>query len=190
MADDVEAAVSAGVDWVQVRERELGDRALLELCDTLNAATRRGAAQRGGHACLLVNRRIDLALCSGADGVHLGFDAVDPVTARQLLGERALIGASTHAAQEIDVATGLSYVHLAPIFTPLSKPASRPPLGVSALRDAAQRGLPVLAQGGVDASNAATLRQAGASGVAVTGAILKAREPGRAAREIREALDA
>jgi len=189
LAESVEAAVCAGVDWLQVRDRELGDRALLELCDTLGAAARRGAARRRGRVRVIVNRRIDLALSSGADGVHLGFDAVDPPTARQLLGERMLIGASTHATEEVDAAAGLSYAQLAPIFPPRSKAGSRPPLGLAALRAASQRGLPVLAQGGIDADNAHAVLRAGAAGVAVTGAILQAENPGAATRALREALD-
>jgi len=190
LAESVEAAVCAGVDWLQIRERELGDRALLDLCDTLGAAARRGAARRGSRVRLIVNRRIDLALSSGADGVHLGFDAVDATSARGLLGERALIGISAHSAQEIDATAGLSYAQLAPIFPPLSKPTSRPPLGLSVLGQASRCGLPVLAQGGVDADNARAVIRSGAAGVAVTGAILQDRDPGRAARKIREALDA
>lgn len=185
----MEAAVCAGVDWLQVRERELGDRALLELCDTLGAAARRGAARRGGRVRLLVNRRVDLALCSGADGVHLGFDALDPASARQLLGERALIGASTHALEEIDTTAGLSYAQLAPIFPPCSKATSRPPLGLSVLRQASRCGLPILAQGGIDADKARAALRSGAAGVAVTGAILQSADPGHAAREIRRSLD-
>ena len=189
LTESVEAAVCAGVDWLQVRERELETSTLLELCDQLGAAAQRGAARRGGHVQLLINRRIDLALCCDADGVHLGFDAVDARTARELLGEEALIGASTHAPEEVDAAAGLSYAHLAPIFPPISKPSGRPALGLAALREASRRGLPVLAQGGIDADNARAVMGSGAAGVAVTGAILQAEDPGRATRALREALN-
>ena len=155
----------------------------------IGAATRRGAARRGGSARLLINRRIDIALAGRADGVHLGFDAVDPRSARKLLGEHALIGTSTHGPQEIDLSVGLSYAQLAPVFPPISKAASRPPLGLSELEKASAHELPVLAQGGVDASNARAVIRSGAAGVAVTGAILQATDPGHAARAIREALD-
>jgi thiamine-phosphate pyrophosphorylase len=186
----VEAAVRGGVDWVQVRERDLEGRALLEFADAVAAAARRGARERGATARVLVNRRADVALAIEADGVHLGFDAMDPTDARRVLGDTALVGRSAHAASEIAAAPELSYAHLAPIFAPLSKPVERAPLGLSALAEAAGCGVPVLAQGGIDRDNARAAIDAGAAGVAVTGAILLADDPAAAAGALREALDA
>ena len=136
-----------------------------------------------------MNRRSDVALAIGAEGVHLGFDAVGTEVARQLLGPDALLGVSCHAPEEVHAAAGASYAHLAPIFPPLSKAASRPALGLSALR-AAAGARPVLAQGGVEASNAGACLEAGAAGIAVTGAVLMADDPGAAAAALRAALDA
>jgi thiamine-phosphate pyrophosphorylase len=183
------AAVRAGVDWVQVRERELGGAALLAHAESVAEAARAGARARGGRARVIVNRRADVALALGADGVHLGFDAMDVAAARRLLGPDALVGVSCHAADEVRAAHGASYAQLAPIFAPLSKPAARPPLGLAELGRAAG-GPPVLAQGGIDAERAAAAVAAGASGVAVTGAILLADDPARAAAGLRSALDA
>ncbi len=123
--------------------------------------------------------------------MHLGFDALPVREARRLLGAEALVGVSTHAPAEVDDAAqaGASYALLAPIFAPLSKAATRPPLGPAALAEAARAGIPVLAQGGCDASNAAALVAAGAAGVAVTGAILLADDPAAGAAELRRALD-
>jgi thiamine-phosphate pyrophosphorylase len=129
-----------------------------------------------------------VALAIGADGVHLGFDAMDAAAARRLLGPEALVGVSCHSADEARAARGASYAVLAPIRAPLSKPSARPPLGLDALR-AAAGGPPLLAQGGIDARTAAAAVAARAAGVAVTGAILLAADPGRAAAEIRSALD-
>jgi thiamine-phosphate pyrophosphorylase len=186
------AAVGGGVDRVQVRERELPARALLELVDALARAARRAAAERGGLVEIVVNRRIDVALAAGADGVHLGFDALDAGRARALLGPSRLVGVSAHDDAELAAAAraGASYAQLAPIFAPLSKPASRTPLGLAALAAARCAGIPVLAQGGIEAANAAAAVAAGASGVAVTGAVLGAPDPGEAARALRRALDA
>jgi len=187
----VASAVEAGVDWVQLRERDLGGAEILALADAVVVAARRAAAQRGARVRILVNRRVDVALAVGADGVHLGFDAVDPETARGLLGPDALVGVSTHSTDEVRRAgaRGASYVHLAPIFPPLSKAPSRPPLGAAGLAGAAAGGVPVLAQGGIDAGNAAEVVAAGAAGVAVTGAILLADDPAAAAAALRRALD-
>jgi len=178
-------AVAGGVDWIQVRDRELEDGALLDHVDQI----RQVAGQR---ARVLVNRRVDLVLAAGADGVHLGFDGMPAETARQLLGADALIGIATHQPGELEGAAGtpLSYVHLAPIFPPLSKPQSRTPLGLVALQEAARYGIPVLAQGGIEVENARSCIEAGAAGVAVTGSILSCADPAAAAAALRKALDA
>ena len=191
LPESVAAAVRAGVDWVQVRERDLGGAALIELAEALSAAARRAAAESRREVRIVVNRRADVALAVAADGVHLGFDAMAPATARQLLGQEALVGVSTHSPAEFRAAqsAGVSYVHLAPIFAPLSKASSRAPCGLAGLAAIAAGHVPVLAQGGIDASNASQALAAGASGVAVTGAILMADDPGAAAAALRQALD-
>jgi len=182
----VAAVVRGGVDWIQVRDRALDGAALLDLVDAVARAARDAAGQR--EVRVLVNRRLDVALAAGADGVHLGYDAVDPAAARRLLPPGALVGVSTHAVSEALSAREADYLQLAPIFAPLSKPAERPALGLAALAAAATGPLPVLAQGGIDARNAAAACAAGAAGVAVTGAIWLAPDPRAAAAELREAL--
>ena len=185
----VEAVVAAGVDWVQVRERDLGGEALRALAQDVLEAARRGAARRAGVARVLVNRRIDVALAVGADGVHLGWDAVSPAQARSLLGPRAEIGVSAHAPEEIDPDGGASYAHLAPVFAPLSKTSERAARGLDTLARAVARGVPVLAQGGITPERAREVVAVGAAGVAVTGALLAADDPAAVARAFRDALD-
>ena len=185
----VQAAVRGGVDWVQVRDREIEACELLALVDGVREEAR---AETHG-VRVIVNRRADVALASGADGVHLGFDAMDPADARELLGCDALVGVSAHTPEEIpkeSAASAASYAHLAPIHTPLSKPVAREPIGNRALAAAAARGLPVIAQGGIDVGSARAAIDSGAAGIAVTGAILQAEDPERAARALREAIDA
>lgn len=181
------AAVAGGADWLQLRARALPARALLAWCDAVSAAVRAG----GRRAAILVNRRVDVALAAGADGVHLGFDALGPAEARALLGPGRLVGVSAHAVDELApaAAAGADYAHLAPLFDPFSKAPERPPLGLAALAAARGAGLPVLAQGGIDAARAAAAVRAGAAGVAVTGAVLGAADPAAAARALRAALD-
>jgi thiamine-phosphate diphosphorylase len=187
LVEAVAAAVSAGVDWVQIREKDLDGDALLALADGIAAAARR--ADPGVQ--VLVNRRIDVALAAALDGVHLGFDAAPPAVARRLLGAAKLVGVATHAPGEVAAGDlpSLSYAHLAPLFAPLSKAAARPPLGLAALGFARESPLPILAQGGIEASNAGACVRAGAAGVAVTGAILAAADPAEAAAALRSALD-
>ncbi len=186
----VAASVSGGVDWVQLRERDLDGRALFELAARVVAAARDAARRRGGCVRVLINRRIDIALAVGADGVHLGFDAISIAQARALLGAERWISVAAHTPDKVRAAAaaGANCAHLAPIFAPLSKPLERAPLGIAAIA-ACSGALPLLAQGGIDASNAAVVIRAGAAGVAVTGALLAALEPGAAARALRATLD-
>jgi thiamine-phosphate diphosphorylase len=99
---------------------------------------------------------------------------------------------STHSRDEVESAAraGADYVHLAPVFDPLSKRSTRPALGVAAVAAASRCGVRVVAQGGVTPASAGELVRNGAAGVAVTGAILQAADPAEAARELRQALDA
>jgi len=190
LAASVRAAVEAGVDWVQIRERELEGAALLAHASELAEAAQRGADARGGSVRVLVNRRIDIALAIGADGVQLGFDAVGPEHARGLLGPTALIGVSTHTLDEIgSVPAAANYAQLAPIFPPLSKPATRPAVGLELLARAASISLPLLAQGGITPDNAPAVVATGARGIAVTGTILGAPDPAAMTARIRKALD-
>ncbi len=177
-------AVAGGVDWIQVRERELEAEALLEQVDEIRQAA-------GSRARVIVNRRADVALAARADGLHLGFDGMPAEIARQLMGRDALIGIATHGPDELSgvAESPLSYAHLAPIFSPLSKASSRAPLGLAALREATRYGVPVLAQGGIEAGNAGSCIGAGATGIAVTGSILASADPAAAAAALREALN-
>ena len=189
LEDAVAAAFRNGADWLQLRDRQLETRAFLDWALPLARAARQAAGPRAN--AILVNRRADIARAITADGVHLGFDALASEEARTFLGDDALVGVSTHYKDEIDPALlpGADYVHFAPVFDPLSKPAEREPSGLEGLTAACSRGLPVLAQGGITATNAASAIECGARGVAVTGAITKARDPGAATAELRAALD-
>jgi thiamine-phosphate pyrophosphorylase len=191
LEEAVYAALTAGTDWIQIRERELEGRELLRLAERIVELARRASEESGRRTRVLVNRRIDVALAAGADGVHLGGDALPVAAARALLPEGALIGVSTHATSEVRSAAraGASYAHLAPIFSPLSKAPSRTPLGLGALSEARDAGIAVLAQGGIDEVKAAEVVRAGAAGIAVTGGILAAPDPARAAAALRRALD-
>jgi thiamine-phosphate pyrophosphorylase len=186
LAEMVEATLRTGVDWVQLRERALEGADWLEWAEEMAAAAQRANPQ----ARVIVNRRLDVALAIRADGAHLGFDAPSVADARSLLGADALIGESAHSPEEVRAAAeaGASYAQLAPIFDPRSKPATRPALGMDALQRATAHGLPVLAQGGIDAARCAEVVRHGAAGVAVTGALLMADDPERAAAELRAAL--
>jgi thiamine-phosphate pyrophosphorylase len=177
------------VDWIQLRDRSLDDETSYQLAGQLVLA--RDQARMAASPRVIVNKRVDIALAARADGVHLGFDALGDQAARTLLGDRALLGASLHSVEEVEAAAGtqFDYAHLAPIWDPLSKEATRPALGPAALERACRAGLPILAQGGLDPLRAAEAIEAGAAGIAVTGILGRAENPAAIARHLRAALD-
>ncbi|MFP6639565.1 MAG: thiamine phosphate synthase [Myxococcota bacterium] len=187
LMEAVTAAVAGGIDWIQLRDRNLGGADWLEWAREVTEAVRAIRPE----VEILVNRRLDVALTLRAQGAHLGFDAVSPATARALLGKAARIGASVHDLDEVAAAgeRGLDYVHLAPVFDPVSKSRERPALGADALRDARSQNIPIIAQGGIEPGRCREVLHAGARGIAVTGAILGSARPGDVTAALRAELD-
>jgi len=182
----IEQAVAGGLRAVQLRERDLDTRSLLELARDVQMATR----PRG--AVLLINDRVDLVLACGADGVHLRSDSLPVAVARRLLGDARVIGVSVHSAEEAARAEseGADFVVLGPIYDTPSKREYGAPLGLRPLKEAARRcRIPVLAIGGLTAARVAEVRRAGASGVAVLSAILSAPSAEPATRQLLAALE-
>jgi thiamine-phosphate pyrophosphorylase len=193
--DTARALFHAGVDWIQLRDRSLEADALQQLANALVGARDLARATAESPCLVIVNRRIDIALSTGADGVHLGFDGLDATAAAVLLPENALIGVSLHSVREVEALAEKApdnarlYAHLAPIWNPISKPATRPALGLDRLSRACSRGTRVLAQGGLDAAHAIQAIRAGAAGIAVSGILTGSGDPITAAGRLREALD-
>jgi len=182
----VERALSGGVRAVQLREKDLGGRELLELARKVRAlATRYGAK-------LLVNDRVDVAIAAGADGVHLGGDSIPPREARRLLGPGKLIGCSTHGPEQLAAAEagGADFAVFGPVYHTPSKAPYGPPLGIDALRRAcAAASIPVFALGGIGAGNLNEVIAAGADGISLISAVLAAKDPAKAATEINQRLE-
>jgi thiamine-phosphate diphosphorylase len=159
----VERAAAAGIDLVQVRERDLEGRALLEVVRACLAAVT-GTASR-----VLVNDRLDVALAAGAHGVHLRGASFPAARVRDLVGTGFLVGRSVHSAAEAAEAYrsgGLDYLMFGNVFETASKPG-RPGTGLDRLADvAAATPLPVLAVGGITAERAPLVARAGAAGFA------------------------
>ena len=180
----LEAAVAGGVGMVQLRDRELEDGDLLR------------AAIRGARACarlkipFIVNDRADIAKASGADGVHLGQTDLPPAAARNILGPGAIVGLSTHSAEQIDASERepVDYIGVGPIHATPTKPG-RPAVGSALIRYAAAHcSRPFFAIGGLEPSNAAEVTAAGGRAVSVLRFVAKARDPQAAAREMVAAL--
>lgn len=167
------AGIAPGRVAIQLREKDLGGRALLALARALVVVCR----ARG--QLLLVNDRLDVALAAGADGVHLPSAGIPAAEARRLLGPAALVGVSCHSAADVTRARdgGASYATFGPIHDTPSKRPYGPPVGLAALRSASALGLPLVALGGMDAARTPEALAAGAAGVAVLRAWLVGEDP-------------
>lgn len=166
--EDVSKLLSAGVRWIQIRDKSSDDARLY-------GALLHVRGQVPEDSRLFVNDRVDLALACAADGVHLGATDLDPRHARKVAGERRLlIGYSTHSVREAIDAAGrdeIDYVAVGPIFRSPTKNV-REPLGtgvLSSLRSETDK--PVVAIGGIDATNIGSVIEAGADSAAVISAL-------------------
>jgi len=181
----VESCLQAGLRAVQLREKGMAVRELLALGERLRESTRRHGAR------LLVNDRSDVALAVGADGVQRTGTSLPVATLRSICPPGFLIGASVHSVAEAHVAEtdGADFVICGPVYDTPSKRQYGPPLGLAGLeRVASVVGLPVLAVGGITPGRVGEVREAGATGVAVIGAILGTLRPGDAVKEFLDAL--
>ena len=156
------AALRAGVDLIQLRERDLSARAVLALADAVAPL----AHQTG--AAILINDRADVAACAGV-GVHLTTRSMRADVVRRAFGEPMLVGASTHNLAEARAAAseGADFIVFGPVFETESKKAYGPPVGLAALREVTEQlTIPVIALGGIKPGNFHDALRAGAAGVA------------------------
>ncbi len=143
-------AVGAGVDLVQVREKDLADGDLFALA-RLAVESARGSGTK-----ILINDRLDVAIAAEADGVHLGGHSAPADAVRAVAPEGFIIGVSTHSLQEAGEAAGAEadFITFGPVFHTPSKARYGPPLGTGALREACEAvELPVLPLGGINREN-------------------------------------
>jgi thiamine-phosphate pyrophosphorylase len=179
------AALAGGVDMVQLRDKAASEEELL------------AAARLFRHACdehgalFWVNDRPDLALRSGADGVHVGQDDLPVAEARRIVGEDLLVGLSTHSPSQLDEAVGLEADQLSvgPVWETPTK-EGRVAAGLGYVRYAAEHAgrRPWFAIGGIEPGNVTEVVAAGASRIVVVRAIRDAADPRAAAAALRSAL--
>ena len=179
------AAAALGVRLFQYRDKHATMKAAYAQALALHqAATEVGAV-------LIINDRCDLALAVQADGVHLGQDDLPVADARRLLGPEKIIGLSTHTMDQVHEAMTLQpdYIGFGPIFGTSTKTDHDPVVGIAGLRSArALTTLPMFAIGGITAGTVGEIMAAGADGVAVISAILKARDLDAAIRTFQQPL--
>lgn len=170
-ARQVEEFIEGGASLIQLREKHLAPRAFF--ADAQNALT----IARRRNAKIIINDRVDLALALGADGVHLGQDDLPPEAARQILGEKAIIGFSTHTiAQALDgIKKPVDYIAIGPIFQTSTKENPDEIVNLSGLSEvrAAIGDFPLVAIGGITLENAPEVIKAGADSVAVISDLFK-----------------
>jgi thiamine-phosphate pyrophosphorylase len=185
----VRYAVDAGIDLVQVRERDLEGDALAALVTSLLAVT------HGTRTQLIVNDRLDVALACAAAGVHLRGDSVPVEAARRLAPSGFLIGRSVHAADEaVDAGAGADFLIAGTVFPSASKAPGERLLGIAGLRSIVNAvGVPVLAIGGMSGERIAQAASAGAAGIAAiglfTGAHSDAQADGCRAGDLRQTVN-
>ncbi|WP_156276165.1 thiamine phosphate synthase [Neomoorella glycerini] len=181
----VRQALAGGATAIQLREKDLPARELVELGREIRQLT------HAAGATFIVNDRLDVALAVEADGVHIGQEDLPARVARELLGPGKILGVSTGTVLEARqaVADGADYLGVGSIYATKSKEDAGEPIGLAGLKAIrAAVTIPLVAIGGINSSNAADVIAAGADGVAVVSAVIGAPDIAAAARELLAAV--
>lgn len=187
LIENCERVAALGVDWIQLREKDLGGGTLFELVSEIR--------RRAGQTRVLVNDRLDVAWAAGAGGVHFGSEAVPVAAAREGIGRTAsggfLVGKSCHSLEEARAAEtdGADYIFFGPVFETPSKLAYGAPQGIERLAGICSAlSIPVVAIGGITPENAGECVAAGAGGIATIRCFQETQGLAERARRLRAAL--
>lgn len=176
----VMAAVRGGVSVVQLRDKHASDEEMIA------QAIRLKALLDEYEVPLIINDRIEVALASGADGLHIGQSDGDPIEARRRLGDDVLIGLSVQTLEQlkaVDVER-IDYLGLGPVYATATKPDHAAPLGIEGLTQLVRSSpLPTVAIGGISLTNAGDVMSSGTDGLAVVSALCSAEDPAAAAQQ-------
>lgn len=185
LLETVKLTIKGGVKTVQLREKDMPTIGLFELALELRRITLELNAN------LIINDRLDVMLAVEADGVHLGKDSLPIKMVRKIIGNDKLIGFSAHSPHEARRAQdeGADYVSLSPIFYSTSKENYAKPIGPgNILKTKEITNIPIIALGGINASNIEEVLKNGANGVAVMSSLLLASDPFTAAKKMNEKI--
>lgn len=187
------AAISGGCNILQLREKSLGDRELLSRARALVSLTHENSSPDTPRPLVFINDRPDIAVLSGADGLHIGPNDIAPADARLIIGPRLHLGISTDslAAARAAIAHGASICGVGPMFntTTKSKPVTLGPEYLSQyLSDAETSPVPHLAIGGITPENIPKLVARGCTGIAVSSVVCRAADPGSVCQTLLDAL--
>jgi thiamine-phosphate pyrophosphorylase len=178
-------ALLGGVRAVQLREKDLPVRELLSLAQELRTLTKEFGAN------LFINDRVDVAVASEADGVHLGHQSMPVEAARKVVGKDMLIGVSTHNLEEARAAEqgGADFITFGPVFDTPSKANFGDPVGIESLKNLKNEiSIPIFALGGIKSGNVIKVMGAGAAGVAMISAIMAAEDIIKASAKVIETI--
>jgi thiamine-phosphate pyrophosphorylase len=196
----IEEVVAAGIDWVQIREKDLPARELASLTRQALRITAKSSGKSSAATRVLVNDRLDVAIAERAGGVHLSVKSlpvreakrlIQSALAKQAVGKSFLVGASCHSLEAAKAAEhdGADYIFFGPIFPTPSKQQFGPPQGIQSLQQVCRTvSVPVLAIGGVTLDNAALCIHAGAAGVAAIRLFQDALDPISAVDRLRQVV--
>ncbi|MEC9342823.1 MAG: thiamine phosphate synthase, partial [Pseudomonadota bacterium] len=179
----VAEAVRGGVSMVQLRDPDAPTRSLVELARALAAQLRPLAIP------FIVNDRVDVALASNADGVHVGQKDMDARDVRAMVGEDRIVGLSVADSEELEASRAalgaVDYLGVGPVYATATKADAGNAIGLAGIEWMRRAtGLPLVAIGGIDAARTEAILRAGADGVAVVSAIMNAPDPAGASAEI------
>ena len=186
LVQTVKEAVEGGVTMVQLREKDIDTRTFIEEALELKALLGPLGVP------LIINDRVDVALASDADGVHIGQSDMPYAIARRLLGPDRIIGLSVENMDQVAQANALDvdYIGVSPVFATPTKTDTARPFGLDGLREAVRiTKRPTVAIGGMNALTAADVMAAGTDGIAVVSAIIVAPDPRAAAEELKNIVD-
>ena len=178
-------AIAGGADTIQLRQKTGSTREMIEI-----ARQMKGVCEKAG-VPFIVNDRVDVALASRSDGVHLGQDDFPIPLARKLLGENRIIGGSAESVEEARkcLSEGADYIGFGPVYSTTSKEDAGPAGGIDLLKEAVQRiPLPIVAIGGVNERNIPDIMAVGAYGIAVISAVCCQQNPEQATKALARAL--
>jgi len=181
-----ELAVAGGADTIQFRQKGGATREMIRLAEQVQAL-----CQRAG-VTFVVNDRVDVAIASHADGVHLGQDDFPIPLARKLLGAEAIIGGSASSLEEARkcLLEGADYIGFGPVYPTTSKEDAGPVGGLGLLKQIVGAiPLPIIAIGGISRDNMPLVMQAGVHGIAVISAVCCQEDPAEAAKCLRDLLE-
>lgn len=182
--DAIASALEGGIDILQLREKNMSAKRILELGKKIK------------QLCLqydtifIVNDRIDIAYMLEADGVHLGQDDLDIKAAREILGDKCIVGISTHEPEQAlkAVEDGADYIGVGPVFATPTK-QGRIPVGLEYVKWASENiDIPFFAIGGIDIQNVDEVLEAGAERIAVVRAIINAKSPQKEVQKFQDKL--